>query len=103
MPCPRWRSVLLLNERLMIPRAGIDRAKRPQRWRFGYRALGRTLVELALLQGLDEIGKPLLDRAREKFLHHGFPAHAPLGQGHRDRGRDGPGHAVDIMRVYQQR
>src|SRR5712664_5006942 len=101
MRCPRWRSVWLLDERLVISRAGIDRAKRPQGRRFGYRRLGRTLVELALLQRVDESGKPLLDRARAKFLHHGFPAHAPLGQGHRDRGREGPGPAVDIMRVYQ--
>ena len=38
-----------------------------------------------------------------KFRHHRFPAHPPLDQGHRERGRDGPRHAVDIVRIDQQR
>src|SRR2546430_17535629 len=100
MRCAGWRSVLLTDERLVIPRAGIDRAKRPEGRRFGYRRLGRTPFQLALLQRLDESGKTLLGRARPKFLHPSIPTPSPLGQRHPDPRRGGPGPSAGILRGY---
>src|SRR6202011_3651401 len=75
LPHSRWRVVLLL----MIARAGVDRTKRPKFRRAGQRRIAR-LVGPGLLQGVDEIGEPALDRAAGEFCHHRFPAHTPLGQ-----------------------
>src|ERR1700733_14550099 len=46
---------------LVIPRAGIDRAERPQCRRFGYRRRDRMLADIGLPQRIDKIGKPPLD------------------------------------------
>jgi hypothetical protein len=61
------------------------------------------LSPLVSCSASDEISKPSLDRAGAKLHHHRFPAHPPLGQGHRERGRDRPRHAVDVVRIDLQR
>ncbi len=64
----------------MIAQAAVDRAQWPRRRRVGQQRLRPALVALGLLQGVDEIGEPSLDRAGTKLVHHRFPTQAPFHQ-----------------------
>jgi len=63
---------------------------------------GRAAVTGAFQRG-DEGFEPVLDVAGSQLRHHRFPAQPPLRRGHRERHADGAGHAVDVMRVDDQR
>ena len=72
----------------MIPRAAVGGLARPERRLRDDGLDDLDPVGLGVLQRLDEIGEPLLDGVDAKFFHHRFPAHPPLGQRHRQRGRN---------------
>src|SRR3954470_5066635 len=72
------------------------------RWLAGERRNGGLLAP-ALLQPVNEVSAPLLDGMAAQRLHHCFPPHLALGERHRGCDRDCARHAVDVVRIDEQR
>src|SRR5262249_39670870 len=66
---------------------------------------GRRLYRRAaeVWKSVQEVGEPVLHRGGLELAYHGLPPFAPLFDAHVQRHGELPGHAVDVVRIDQDR